>query len=163
TAMPDVQPPDPKRASHPALRKFAPPFTKHLVIQPRIGPVPFRGSSEPMVVGAWLGLLDPDRPLDALVLALFSDSLYSPPFIKLDGPGTSPTVDLTIHFRAHLGEDGMLGEGGVSLAPGELCLARFSTALVHEGFFEEDGLLWAPDGTLLAQSRQLAILMPLPG
>ena len=32
---------------------------------------------------------------------------------------------------------------------------------VHEGFFEEDGVIWAADGTMLAQSRQLAILMPL--
>lgn len=157
TAMPQVDPPGPERATTEGLSKVAPPFTRHLVIQPRIGPIPFRGSSEPMAVGAWLGLLDPDRPLDALALALFSDSLYSPPFIKLDGPGTSPTIDLTIHFRAHM------GEGGTSLAPGELSLARFDTTLVHEGFFEEDGLIWAPDGTLLAQSRQLAILMPLDG
>jgi acyl-CoA thioesterase len=157
TEMPAVEPPTQPRETPVALYEFAPPFTRHLVIQPRIGPVPFRGSREPMVVGAWLGLLDPARPLDALALALFSDSLYSPPFIKLDGPGTSPTVDLTIHFRTHLGEHGALPP------PGELCLARFQSTLVHEGFFEEDGLIWAPDGTLLAQSRQLAILMPLPG
>ena len=152
--MPRVQPPDSPRESPAALHKFAPPFTKHLVIQPRIGPVPFQGSSEPMSVGAWLGLRDPARALDALALALFSDSLYSPPFIKLDGPGTSPTIDLTIHFRAH---------AGALSTPGNLCLARFDTTLVHEGFFEEDGHIWAPDGTLLAQSRQLAILMPLDG
>ncbi len=98
--MPNVQPPSSPRESPAALHKFAPPFTKHLVIQPRIGPIPFQGSGEPMSVGAWLGLRDAERPLDALALALFSDSLYSPPFIKLDGPGTSPTIDLTIHFRS---------------------------------------------------------------
>jgi acyl-CoA thioesterase len=153
--LPDAQPPDEPRESPASLRRFAPQFSKHLVIQPRIGPIPFRGSNEPMAVGAWLGLRDPDRPLDALALALFSDSLYSPPFIKLDGPGTSPTIDLTIHFRAHI------GEGVPGTIAHNLCFARFHTTLVHEGFFEEDGVIWAPDGTLLVQSRQLAILMPL--
>jgi hypothetical protein len=33
---------------------------------------------------------------------------------------------------------------------------------VHEGFFEEDGVIWAADGSVLAQSRQLGIVMPLP-
>ena len=45
----------------------------------------------------------------------------------------------------------------------ELCFARFRSTLLHEGFFEEDGVIWAADGTVLAQSRQLAILMPLGG
>ena len=44
--------------------------------------------------------------------------------------------------------------------PNELCLARFSSGLIHEGFFEEDGVIWAADGTVLAQSRQLGIVMP---
>ena len=39
-------------------------------------------------------------------------------------------------------------------------LARFTTKLVRDGFFEEDGELWAQDGTLVAQSRQLALLLP---
>jgi hypothetical protein len=29
----------------------------------------------------------------------------------------------------------------------------FRTGLVRDGCFEEDGELWAPDGTLVAQSR----------
>jgi hypothetical protein len=39
-------------------------------------------------------------------------------------------------------------------------LARFASRTSHGGFFEEDGEIWAPDGTLLAQSRQLALLLP---
>jgi acyl-CoA thioesterase len=46
------------------------------------------------------------------------------------------------------------------MAPGDPVLARFSSSTSHDGFFEEDGAIWAPDGTLLAQSRQLALLIP---
>jgi Thioesterase-like superfamily len=44
--------------------------------------------------------------------------------------------------------------------PAELCLARLATRVIHDGFFESDGVVWAADGTVLAHSRQLAILMP---
>jgi acyl-CoA thioesterase len=151
--MPDVAPPDPQRRSGKLLFEGAPPFTQHLVLQPRIGVIPFQGASAPMEVGAWLGLAEP-RPLDALSLAFLSDAMFSPPFIRIDQPATSPTVDLTIHFRASLPRV-------ANPNPNELCFARFSTGLLHEGFFEEDGVIWSADGTVLVQSRQLAILMPL--
>ena len=151
--MPDVAPPDPQRRSGKLLFEGAPPFTQHLVLQPRIGVIPFQGASAPMEVGAWLGLAEP-RPLDALSLAFLSDAMFSPPFIRIDQPATSPTIDLTIHFRASLPRV-------ASSDPNELCFARFHTGLVHEGFFEEDGVIWAADGTVLIQSRQLAIVMAL--
>jgi acyl-CoA thioesterase len=167
--MPDVAPPDPQRRSGKLLFEGAPPFTQHLVLQPRIGVIPFQGASAPMDVGAWLGLAEP-RPLDALSLAFLSDAMFSPPFIRIDHPATSPTIDLTIHFRAALptygaaAPAGTAGRSGVAAAAGdadELCFARFRSGRVHEGFFEEDGVIWSADGTLLAQSRQLAILMLL--
>jgi acyl-CoA thioesterase len=151
--MPDVAPADATRQAGALLRYGAPAFTSHLVLQPRMGALPFAGAEQPMEVGGWLGLSEP-RPLDALSLAFFSDALFSPPFVRLTEPATSPTIDLTIHFRSSLAA---LAERD----PNELCLARFRTGFVHEGFFEEDGVIWAPDGSVLAQSRQLAIIMEL--
>jgi acyl-CoA thioesterase len=153
-AMPDVEGPDPERASGTLLHKGAPPFTGHLVVQPRIGAVPFSGSDAPMELGSWLGLAEP-RPIDALSIAFFSDALFSPPFIRLSRPSTTPTIDLTIHFRTPMPR-------AADPDPRELCFARFRTGLVQDGFFEEDGVIWAADGTVLAQSRQLGIVITLP-
>jgi acyl-CoA thioesterase len=156
--LPDVAPQDAERTGGSPFFEGAPPFTKHVVIQPRIGAVPFTGADAPMEIGSWLGLSEP-RPIDALSLAFFSDALFSPPFIRLTEPATTPTVDLTIHFRQAL-------PAATETEPGkrpreELCFARFRSGLVHEGFFEEDGVIWAADGSVLAQSRQLGIVMPL--
>jgi acyl-CoA thioesterase len=152
--MPEVAPPDDEREAGTLRHLGAPPFTSHIVLQRRIGPPPFTPSELPMEVGGWLGLAEP-RPIDAISLAFFSDALFSPPYTRLTDRATTPTVDLTVHFRAAMPR---LPHPD----PHELCLARFSTGLVHEGFFEEDGVLWAADGTVLAQSRQLGIVMPLP-
>jgi hypothetical protein len=46
--------------------------------------------------------------------------------------------------------------------PAELCLARVRGGVIHQGFFEEDVVIWAADGTVLAHSRQLALLLPMP-
>jgi acyl-CoA thioesterase len=151
--MPDVAPRDAERRSG-VLFKGAPPFTRHLVLQRRIGAIPFIGSDAPMEVGGWLGLAKA-RPIDALSLAFFSDALFSPPFIRLAEPSTTPTIDLTIHFRAAMPR---VAEPD----PEELCFARFRSGVIHDGFFEEDGVIWAADGTVLAQSRQLGIVMALP-
>jgi acyl-coenzyme A thioesterase PaaI-like protein len=156
--MPEVPGPDPARSSTRLLHPAAPPFTRHLVLQPRIGAIPFQGSDHPMEIGGWLGLNEP-RAIDALSLAFFSDALFSPPFIRMSEAGTSPTIDLTVHFRTPMPRSGApLSEQD----PEELCFARFSSGVMHEGFFEEDGVIWAADGTVLLQSRQLAIMMPLP-
>jgi acyl-CoA thioesterase len=152
--LPDVAPPDATREAGSVLKFGAPPFTRHQVFQPRIGALPFSGSELPMEVGGWLALAEP-RPIDALALAFFSDALFSPPFLRMTEPGTSPTIDLTVHFRTSMPR---VAAGD----PDELCFARFRTGVLHDGFFEEDGVIWAQDGTVLAQSRQLAIMMRLP-
>jgi acyl-CoA thioesterase len=149
--MPDLAPPDGERRSTAKLFKGAPEFTRHLVMQPRVGAIPFAGSGAPMRIGGWIGLPE-ERPVDAPALALFCDAWFPPSFIALDVPAISPTVDLTIHFRQAI--------SGCDCDPAALCLSVFDTRLLHDGLFEEDGVIWAPDGTVLAQSRQLGIIMP---
>jgi acyl-CoA thioesterase len=151
--LPQVEPAEQSREAGTLRSVGAPPFTRHIVLQPRLGTLPFAGAEGRMEIGGWLGLAG-GRPLDALALAFFSDALFPPPFVRIRERAVSPTIDLTIHFRQALGP-------AEPRDPGELVLARFETELVHEGFFDESGTIWAADGTLLAQSRQLAILMPI--
>ena len=147
--MPLTAPPDPRPTARIPADSGMPRFVQHLVMQPRFGPPPFTGSDAPMETGGWLGLFEP-QPLDAPALALFSDAWWSPPFGRLGGLWTSPTIDLTIHFRQAITDPDPLA----------LCLAHFSTALVHDGFFENDAAIWSADGRLLAHARQLALLLP---
>ena len=143
--------PDLEQRDTPMLFKGAPEFTKQLVMQARVGAMPFMGADHPMEVGGWTALPEP-RPLDALSLALFADAWFPPSFIGLSEPAISPTVDLTIHFR----QPPPPQEGALD----GVCLGIFTTKLLREGFFEEDGVIWAPDGTVLVNSRQLGLILP---
>ena len=93
---------------------------------------------------AWLRL-DPPRVLDHLALTTLSDGWMPAAFSKLGRPFGAPTVDLTIHFRA-------------PVPCGDWVLADYRSRFSAGGAWEEDGELWAVDGTLLAQSRQLALI-----
>jgi len=150
--IPAVDPPDPSREGVKLIERGGPEFARHIVLQPRMEGVPFAGSEQRMEIRGWLGLAEP-RPIDALSLAFFSDALIPAPYMRLGEPAAVPTVDLTVHFRAHMPR-------APKTDPGELCLAMTQTELLHDGFFVEDGMIWAVDGTLLAQSRQLAIVIP---
>ena len=129
------------------IESGGPEFARHITLQPRFGGMPFGERSQAMESGGWLGLAEP-RELDALALAFFCDALIPAPFMRVQAPAPAPTIDITIHFRS----------AQIARPPEELVLARSRARLVHEGFFEEDAEIWAADGTLLAQSRQLALL-----
>jgi acyl-CoA thioesterase len=127
-----------------------PPIARRAAMAPLFGPAPLSGGDE-AVVGGWLRLAEP-RVADAVALAFYVDAWLPSPFARLTAPAPAPTIDLTIHFRTRLPHPGM--------APEDPVLARFTSRTSHGGYFEEDGELWAPDGTLLAHSRQLALLYP---
>jgi acyl-CoA thioesterase len=99
--------------------------------------------------GGWLRLAEPER-VDAMVVAAMTDAWPPAAFALVDTP--VPTIDLTVHFRVSLPY--------APLGPEDFALLRFRSRTAADGFVEEDGQLWAPDGTLIALSRQLAILLP---
>jgi acyl-CoA thioesterase len=125
-------------------------LARRTALAPVFGSAPFSGGDE-AVVGGWLRLAEP-RVADAAAIAFYCDAWMPSPFARMTEPAPAPTVDLTIHFRTRLPHPG--------LDPAAPVLARFASRTSYGGFFEEDGEIWAPDGTLLAQSRQLALLFP---
>jgi len=171
--MPQVAPADPSREGL-KLMEHGPEFARHIVLQPRFEGRPLSGVEHPMLIRAWMGLAEP-RAVDALALAFFSDALIPAPYMRMREFSAVPTIDLTVHFRDRIGPAPAAarppqgdsrpggpprGEHPPQADPHELVLAQTTSELVHDGFFVEDGLIWAADGTLLAHSRQLAIVVP---
>jgi acyl-CoA thioesterase len=118
--------------------------------RPALGGRMFSGAGE-AVTGGWLRFADA-RATDAIALAMFADAWWPAPWVRLREPVAAPTIDLTVHFRAP--------RAALALAPGDPVLGVFRSTTAADGFFEEDGELWTRDGVLLAQSRQLALLVP---
>lgn len=97
-------------------------------------------------LGAWVRFADGREP-DLWCLPLIVDAL-PPTIFGLGLSGWTPTLELTVHLRAHP-------------APGWLRLWTTTRVLVG-GYLEEDAEVWDADGKLVAMSRQLA-LAPLAG
>jgi acyl-CoA thioesterase len=146
---PDVGPPPAELHTVPAA-PGVPEIALRIAAAPVFGTGALAGGDEALA-GGWLRLAEP-RIADAAALAFYADAWLPAPFVRLKAPVPAPTIDLTIHFRTRLPHPGMGSD--------EPVLARFSSSTSHGGFFEEDGAIWAPDGTLLVQSRQLALLFP---
>lgn len=89
----------------------------------------------------WMRFRD-GREADVLALAMLVDAAY-PAVMEIGAVGSS-TLELTVHVRAHP-------------APGWLA-CRATTRYVIGGYHEEDFEIWDSAGTLVAQSRQLALL-----
>ena len=106
------------------------------------------------VIARWIRLPE-GRVVDAPVAAAITDAVIPAVFGRIEEQIIVPTVDLTIHFRSSLPLP--------DAKPDDYVLAEFRTNVVAEGFLEEDGVIWSHDGVLLAQSRQLAAILPLPG
>ncbi len=132
-----------------------PPIVGRLRIAPRIGAGPYSGRTfapgEPIETGGWMGSPEPQR-IDAAYLTQLTDFWWPPAFETLTVPAIAPTIDLTIHVQADL------PVGGLDPAA---VLGVYRTSVAANGLAEEDGTLYLPDGTLVARSRQLALLAPL--
>lgn len=112
-----------------------------------IGPGPFRGAREARY-GGW-GRFAPPRALDAPGLVAMADAWWPAFFPTLESPrqvGLAPTLDLTVHFHETLPR--AVPSDDDYLAVEIVC------DHIGEGYFAERSSIWAPDGTLLAQSMQ---------
>jgi acyl-CoA thioesterase len=148
-APPDVPPPESIEPPSWDRPRFAENFdTRHA-----LGTTPFSGADEALT-GGWIRLNEPQVADDVYVMML-ADAWPPAVFQLAEGFFPVPTVELTVHFRAALPLADATAE--------DFHLVRFETSLVHDGFLEEDGAIWSRDGQLLAQSRQLALVLPTPG
>lgn len=100
------------------------------------------GSGE---IAAWIRFAD-DRPNDLLSLVQIVDAL-PPAVFELGLIDPVPTVELTAHLRAYP-------------APGWLRVVVRTRNLI-DGFLEEEAEVWDSKDRLVAQSRQLALLVGL--
>ena len=145
--MPDVDPPTPDRLSSSFFPEFAFPYGDNVVIQDRLGPKAFDAPDGPMERVGWAGFAKP-RPVDAPGLLMMGDVGMMGWWVRLDRMHTTATLDHTTHFRADLAS-----------FDDDLVLLRSRTGLVRGGYLDWDIDVWAADGTLLCQSRQLLAVL----
>lgn len=102
------------------------------------------GKSRKAEVTGWIRFAD-GRDADSSSLPLFTDAFPPSPFGLLGVVGWVPTVELTVQLRRRP-------------APGWIA-ARFATEDLTGGRMVESGCLWDSTGSLVAQSRQLGLVM----
>ena len=95
-------------------------------------------------VSGWIRFLD-DTPPDALAAVLFTDAFPPSMFGLLGMIGWVPTLELTVHVRRRPAPGWMKGQ--------------LVTHDLADGRMVEDGCLWDSEGNLVAQSRQLGLLL----
>ena len=140
---PDLPPPEQCQVLE---RVIVPPITLADRIEYRVTELPgwvtrTPPSGRPVYEG-WMRFADGREP-DLLSLPVFADAV-APAALEL-GLRRMTTVELTVHLRARP-------------APGWLAY-RTLTRFLAGGYFEEDAELWDSGGRLVAQSRQLALVL----
>jgi acyl-coenzyme A thioesterase PaaI-like protein len=101
-------------------------------------------ADRPISFGGWVRFVD-ERPPDALALTLFADA-FPPPILMVEpSAGWVPTIELTVHVRRRP-VDGWIR-------------AECSTVDLQDNLLVEEIRLWDASDALVAQGRQLAMLL----
>ncbi|MCU1451690.1 MAG: acyl-CoA thioesterase [Acidimicrobiales bacterium] len=127
----------------------APPHTEMFDFRPAVGGAPFTAGDE-AVTGGWFRFREAQLA-DPVVMTAYADGWFPAVFSRTRDPIGVPTVDLTVHFREPLPLSGA--------SPENFYLVVFRAPLSHGGFMVEDGEIWSSDGRLVAQARQLAVVL----
>ena len=101
--------------------------------------------------GGWIRLSEPE-PYDEALLAAMADAWVPAVMAHTDFAVHAPTLELTVQFRAD--------PRALEMTSETYCAAVFRQLSGSEGFIDETGEIWSPDGQLLVLSRQLAVLLP---
>jgi acyl-CoA thioesterase len=140
-AMPDVPPPEEceiVELSPPGVGSF-----KHRVTHRAAAPpLPLSGSTQASIT-VWMRMVQ-ERPLDALAATFLADSAPPALVATLTEFHAIPSAEIALHYAP-----------GLTAASGQWVLGVFRSRTAADGYCVEDGELWAPDGELLLQSRQL--------
>jgi len=151
--MPEV--PDPEDV--PLEQRMSPelvghvPFRDHFDQRLAIGPVPPTTDDEGRV-GGWTRFTE-HREFDDLAIVTISDSWFPGLFARnTPTPLHVPTVDHTVHFLT----SAPIPSSGLN----DFLLVDFTTSVAQEGYLIENGKIWSSEGHLIAQSRQLAVMLP---
>ena len=102
------------------------------------------GQSNRAELNGWNRFADGREP-DSISLPLFCDTFPPSPFSLLGVVGWVPTIELTVHVRRRPN-------------PGWL-QARFSCEDLSQGRMIETGQIWDSTGALVAQCRQIGLVM----
>lgn len=89
----------------------------------------------------WVGCDYPDEPGDPVLGALILADALPPVTLDIGMPGWMPTLQLQVLLRR--------------VPPAGWLVARQTGRLLAGGLLDEDCTLWAPDGRVVAQARQL--------
>jgi acyl-CoA thioesterase len=94
-------------------------------------------------ISGWFALAN-EEPVDSLALLLAADAFPPPVFNSGLPVAWAPTIELTVHVR-----------GVPALGP---LRCSFRSRFIHDGLLDEEGEIWDSTGTLVCQSRQLALI-----
>lgn len=141
--MPEMPPPEDCIERTGDLQEIHIALTSKLDVMLHPGQVSKTGGGEPEICG-WIRFPDGREP-DTRTLLLFCDTFPPSPFGQLGVVGWVPTIELTVHVRR-------------KPAPGWI-LGRFRTDDLNDGRMIESGCLWDSEGRLVAQSRQIGLVL----
>ncbi len=102
------------------------------------------GQAKEALISGWIRFTD-DHPVDTLSLPLLADAFPPSLFGALGYIGWVPTIELTVHVRRRP-------------VPGWI-RGSFHTSDLAGNKMIEDGALWDESGALVAQSRQVGLLL----
>ena len=102
------------------------------------------GGGQAAIMEGYVRLSDETDP-DTTIACLFMDVFPPSPFARLGVVGWVPTIELTVHVRRRPASGWMF--------------ARLACEDLSGGRMIESGMLWDSSGALIAQSRQLGLVM----